>query len=351
VLHVPQDSVAFNASISDHVRSSAADLTDAEIATLLESVGLAHLRDLPGGLDEPLGPTGAALTPSERQRLSLAMALAARPRALLIGPLIALADADTAMPILATLRSADVGTVLIAVRSPEVAAVLDLMAFVTADDFAVGTHDQLLIDVADYSRIWGQRLLGDEVDLSVLGLGDTAQESLHARLVTERYTPGEVIYREGAVADRIVFVISGHVEVTTLDADGRPRRVAVLGPGNHCGDLRLTVGERRAESAHALDNCVVRTLSREAISAGMTGLLDRTATERRIVASILRTGPATTADLRDRLPDIPHPEVAKALALLVQDGAVRESDGQLSVVLTRGAKTGARDLLDRLGDL
>jgi len=44
-------------------------------------------------------------------------------------------------------------------------------------------------------------------------------------------------------------------------------------PGNHCGDLRLTVGETRAESVWALTPLVLRSLSREAITAGITGLL------------------------------------------------------------------------------
>jgi hypothetical protein len=172
-----------------------------------------------------------------------------------------------------------------------------------------------------------------------------------SRLVTEHYSPGDLIYREGAPSDRIVFIISGHVEITTNSTDGPARRVAVLGPGNHCGDLRLTVGEQRAESAVALDDCVVRSLSRQAITAGLTGLLDRTVSERRIIESLLRDGPGTAAEVGVRLPGIDAAAFASSLALLVRDGAVRDADGILAVVLQRSAKTGARHLLDRLGDL
>jgi CRP-like cAMP-binding protein len=125
----------------------------------------------------------------------------------------------------------------------------------------------------------------------------------------------------------------------------------VLGPGNHCGDLSLTVGETRAESVWAVTPLVVRSLSREAITAGLTGLLDRTATERRIVTSILRSGPGTADELRERLPDVTPRLFDSSLALLVKDGAVRESGGVLSAVQRRQAKAGAAALLDRLGDL
>jgi CRP-like cAMP-binding protein len=141
------------------------------------------------------------------------------------------------------------------------------------------------------------------------------------------------------------------VAVTVTDAGGQERRTAVLGPGNHCGDLSLTVGETRAESAWALTPLVVRSLSREAITAGLTGLLDRTPTERRIVTSILRSGPATADELRQRLPDVEPRLFDSSLALLLKDGAVRDSDGVLSAVQRRQVKAGTSALLDRLGDL
>lgn len=351
ILHVPHEVAAFNASVSDHLRALAPDLDEQEERDLLEAVGLQHLAELPGGLDTPLGPTGGSLTLDERQRLMLGSALAAHPRILLIGPLTALADTDTALPLVAALRRYRTSAVVMAVSSPEVAAAMDSMVFATRDTFRHESHDQLLIDSPEYERLWGRRILGEEVDLSVLGLGDAAEDSLYARLVTERYSPGEIVYRQGALADRVVFVISGHVEIVVEDSDGSTHRVAVLGPGNHCGDLRLTVGERRAETVRALDSCVVRSLTREAISAGLTGLLDRTPAERRVVASLLRSGPATRSDLAERLPDVSADDLSRSLALLEQDGAVRTSDGLIHPVIVRTAKSGARDILDRLGDL
>jgi CRP-like cAMP-binding protein len=174
---------------------------------------------------------------------------------------------------------------------------------------------------------------------------------LLTRLVTESYGSGEIIYREGAPADRIVFTISGKIEILASDGQGNSRRVAVLGPGNHCGDLRLTPGEVRAETAVAIDDTVVRSLSREAISAGMSGLLDRTASERRIVSTILRSGPSTAEEIQAVLHDIDEAELLSALALLKGDGAITEEDGRYRTVQKRATKSGAADILDRIGGL
>jgi hypothetical protein len=62
------------------------------------------------------------------------------------------------------------------------------------------------VNSPEYAHIWGQRLSVDEVDLSVLGLGEGAHENLHAQLVTERYSAGDVIYRQGDSSDRTMGV-------------------------------------------------------------------------------------------------------------------------------------------------
>lgn len=348
-IHVPADSVAFNVSVHEHLRSLSPELSDENATEILKSVGLGHLADLPAGLNQQLGPMAGALTADERQRLMLATAMAARPQTLLVGPLIALADPDTAQPLLNSLRESGIGVVVVALRSPETAAAMDSMVWIGEHEIRHDSHEYLLVDSPEYARLWGQRLAGDEVDLSVLGLGDDAHENLHARLVTERYAAGDVIYRQGDLSDRIFFVVSGRVEVSVLEGEVS-RRVAVIGPGNHCGDLRLTVSERRAESARAVDTCVVRSLSRGAISAGLTGLLDRTPTERRIVTNLLRNGPSSVTEIQERLTDVEPGEITSAIALLLQDGAVRESGDAIHVVVERRGRKSSKDFWDRLGN-
>ncbi len=351
IYFVPSESVVFNASVLDHLRSANPDLSETTGRQILESVSLGHLAELPGGLDEPLGPMGARLSVCERQRLLLSVALAANPRVLMVGSLRTLADPETALPLITRMRAQNCAYTLVNVNDPEVAEFADTILFVSNSGTHLGTHQELLSTLPDYARLWEQRLNISGVDLTVLGISESDQANLQTRLVTERYAPGDFIYRQGTPADRIIFTISGQIEISTTDADGNAHRVAVLGPGNHCGDPRLAVGEKRSESAVAIDNSVVRSLSREAISAGMMGLLDRTPTERRIVSSILKAGPSTAAEVEERLSDVPAALVASSIAMLHRDGALRETDGRLSVVQKRSVKAGARALLDRLGDL
>lgn len=351
VIHVPADSVAFNASLREHLqRVSATD--DDSLVAALAAVGLGYLADPPLGLDVPLGPVGSLLTVDEQQRLALATALAGDPELLLVGPLLCLADTDTAQPILAALRRrTGLSTTVVAVRTADLAQAMDSMLFVTADGAVCDTHQDLLVAEQAYAALWERRLNSEDVDLSVLGLGDAANVNLYTRLVTEQFAEGDVIYRQGSAADRLVFVIAGHVEITTDDGAGNVRRVARIGPGNHCGDLRLTVGERRAETARAIDSCVVRTLSRDAISAGLTGLLDRSPTERRIVTTLLKEGPMVLSRLHESLEDISPGQVDAALALLVQDGAIRMSGDSISAVTGRARRAGSAQLLDMLADM
>lgn len=351
VLHIPQEPLAFNASISDHFHALVPDIADAKIRQLLTQVGIDYLVATPEGLNQPLGPVGTRLTIDERQRLALALGLATDARALLVGPLLALADTDTALIVIQALRDRAFPNVVVTARTAEVAASMDLIIFATESDAKMGTHEQLLVESPEYSHLWSSRLSTSDVDLSVLGIDESAQGSLLTRLVTESYSSGEIIYREGAPADRIVFTISGKIEILASDGQGNSRRVAVLGPGNHCGDLRLTPGEVRAETAVAIDEAVVRTLSREAISAGMSGLLDRTASERRIVSTILRSGPSTAEEIQAVLHDIDQAELLSALALLKGDGAITEEDGRYRTVQKRATKSGAADIFDRIGGL
>jgi ABC-type multidrug transport system fused ATPase/permease subunit len=351
IAFVPDETAGFDVSVIDELHGAAPHLSDEQARDLLTRFGLGHLVDRPGGLATPLGPGGKLLSVSDRQLLNLAVAVASDPRALLVGSVIPLADADVALPLITMLREHAYEATVMSVRDPLVAEAMDLIAFVDADSLRTGTHQELLVSSPAYSRLWEQRLTGADVDLSVLGLAADDEAGIYTRLVTESYAAGDPVYREGSPADRILFVISGQAAVTVIGSDGHERRTAVLGPGNHCGDLRLTVGETRAESLWAVTPLVVRSLSREAITAGITGLLDRTPTERRIVTSILRDGPGTAEEIKVRLPDVDARLFESSLALLVKDGAVRESDGVLNAVQRRQTLPGAAAVLDRLRDM
>jgi ABC-type multidrug transport system fused ATPase/permease subunit len=350
VLFVPDEPLAFHFSMRDHFRAVDAEIADGQIVALLHDVGLRDLAGRPDVLEANLGGSGAALTSHDRARLLLAMAIAAQPRLLLLGALPPLADIDTAAPLFSALAKNGCHNVVVAVRTPEVAAAMDQMMYVDERRIQRGTHTELLARCADYSHLWSTRLLNTFVDLEALGLQATGDADLHARLVSEHFRAGEVIYRQGDAADRVLFIISGRVEITVAEGGGS-RRVAVLGPGNHCGDLHLTARERRAETAVAIDECVVRSLSRGAYTAGMMGILDSPAVQRRIVVELLRGGPCSVQDLPGRLPGTDPEEIHEATRALLEEGMLTQRDAQLRVVHRRRANPGLADIHQRLLDL
>jgi putative ABC transport system ATP-binding protein len=351
VVYVPATGAGFSDPPIDQLLAVDPEVTLDAAVEILHAVGLHRLAGDRRMLLEPLGYGATQLSVAERQRLALAVALASNPRVLLVGPLDVLADPDAARPIIDHLRATSIETVIVGVRTSDIAEVVDDVLFLDGDSVYFGTHHGLLESVPNYSHLWKQRLSLASVDLSVLGISEDAHAELHTHLVTERYRAGEDIYREGDEADRIVFTISGRIEIIATDAHAQQRRVAVLGPGNYCGDLRLTAGDRRAETARALDDCVVRTLSREAISAGVAGLLDRTPTERRIMTSILRDGAVSEDELVERLSTTAPTEISSALALLMRDGAIVQTDGRYSMAHVRTTHRRADAIFDKLADL
>jgi CRP-like cAMP-binding protein/ABC-type thiamine transport system ATPase subunit len=348
---VPANSSSFNDSIAGVFRGVHPTISDDEILSALNRFGLAHLSQLPTGIDQPLGPGGEQLTRNERQRLALAIVLTTRPEFVTVGPLLGLADSDTGMPLLQVLKESVTTSAIVSINTADLAETTDAVLFVDSDGVHLGTHRELLMSSSNYAHHWAQRLAGEDVDLSVLGIPDGDEQALLTRLVTESYSPGEVIYRQGDPADRIVFTIAGRVEILSTDAHGVEHRLAVLGPGNHCGDLRLAPGEERSETVRALDDVVVRSLSREAISAGVTGLLDRTVAERQVVAALLRNGPTPLSQLASFVPALQDDDIKQALTLLERDGAVTQENGIIRAVQKRRGRSGAADLLDRLTDL
>lgn len=329
---VTADARCVEASTLDHLRAVDPELDEASAAALLGRLEVAHLADLPGGgLHASLGVQGSLLSNGERHRLLLAMAIAGRAEVLVTGRLRPLMDPEVARPVVAELRR-DGAALLTATDSEELASSADLVLFIDADRWHLATHHDLLVDVPSYVEQW-KHAADDITNVGALkDAGPLEREALRTRMVTERYEPGETIYREGAPADRMVFVVSGRVEVLVGAGSESERRLAVIGPGNACGDLRLTPDERRAETARAIDLVVVRTIGRAVWEAGLGGILHSDPTERRVLATVLRRGNLSADELVEHLPDSNEADVRAAIGTLLRDGALRQQPtGELMI--------------------
>ncbi|MFE3760115.1 ATP-binding cassette domain-containing protein [Nocardia tengchongensis] len=107
--YVPQEPMMMNVPIRENVPLGR-EFTDTEIVDTLTKVGLGHKLDqYPDGLDHTIGEGGCLLSGGEKQRLSLARALIAASRILLLD------DSDTETKILTTLRALADETTIIAI--------------------------------------------------------------------------------------------------------------------------------------------------------------------------------------------------------------------------------------------
>lgn len=350
---IGDESAGFNVTLLDALRGADPACGTHEASALLELVGLEHLlydtHGEPIGLHRPLGPGGLLLTVDERQRLMLGAALAARPDVLLVGPLQLLHNVDAMPRALGAMRSAARHCV-VSVVGREMAELVDQVVFVGRGGIAVGSHVRLLADNSEYAALWSQGRQESVVDLGLLGLSADTTADLQRRLTTEHYAAGETLYREGSPADKVFFIVSGAVELSSAGPDGVPRRLAVLGAGNHCGDLRLSPDERRAETARTLAETVVRTLTRADVSAGIAGVLDLPLTQRRVIRMLLRNGPSGRTELAEHLPELAPEALAAALAELAGAGRIIEGEGLWSPVHMRRRRPRTGSVLDRLGD-
>ncbi|MEI8057961.1 MAG: cyclic nucleotide-binding domain-containing protein [Actinomycetes bacterium] len=351
IVLVTDDPYLMDASVREHLNSAKPNLTDDEVHATLDMVGIAHLTQLPdGGIDARLGTHAGLLSVHERQRLMLAMAAIGDADVVVIQDLPALADPDGAAPLLAALATKQGRTVILTTANAEFAARVDHVIAPIGAQIVSGTHQQLMENHA-YAAVWERQVAGG-IDARILETIPQAQrDTLRSRLITEHFRAGDTLFRAGSPADRIMYVVTGRVSIFNDDG-GVERRVADIGPGNFCGDVSQP-GSRHSDTVRAADDTMVRTLSVEAWSAGVLGLLDSDPGERLVIAHILRADQAPTVDLLpEQVIGLTPEEVTKAVDALMARGQLRQDDrGRLSITARRRTLSGSSALLDRLDSL
>jgi CRP-like cAMP-binding protein len=85
-----------------------------------------------------------------------------------------------------------------------------------------------------------------------LGREDLAQVAQVA--VPRRFSPGQVIFREGDQSDTCYVVAAGHARALREHGDGRTIALARFGPGDIFGELAMFDDENRSATVEALDD-------------------------------------------------------------------------------------------------
>ncbi len=94
-------------------------------------------------------------------------------------------------------------------------------------------------------------LLGRVPVFETLGPDDLVRVSQVA--VPRRFSPNQVIFREGDQSDTCYIVATGHARALREHSDGRTIALARFGPGDIFGELAMFDDERRSATVEAMD--------------------------------------------------------------------------------------------------
>ncbi len=151
-----EDPTLFSMSVSENLRLGRPDATEDQMAQAIEIAAAQFVYDLPFGLDTRIGEQGMSLSGGQRQRLSLARAILAAPKILVLDDTLSALDVHTEAVVEEALRRVlhHVTGIVVAHRASTV-LLADKVALLSRTDNGgtithVGTHSELLAGVPQY---------------------------------------------------------------------------------------------------------------------------------------------------------------------------------------------------------
>ena len=159
-----------------------------------------------------------------------------------------------------------------------------------------------------------------------IALDAEAAAALRASMVEQRIAKGDALFVEGEPGDRMYVIIDGKIKLGHASTDGRESLLAVVGPGEMCGELSLFDPGPRTATATALTDAIVVSLGHEALRPWLTGRPEVAEALLAALAQRLRRTNEAMADLV--FSDVPG-RVAKALMELGEKFGEITPDGLL----------------------
>ncbi len=95
------------------------------------------------------------------------------------------------------------------------------------------------------------------------GLSPEKMKELNKKLSMSNIDKNEIIYFADEPSNSIFLLKEGSVKLTRVSAEGKEAITAILKPGEIFGELAITSGSNREDTAIALDKVVICTISKE----------------------------------------------------------------------------------------
>ena len=147
-----EDPTLFSMSVAENLKLGRPEATDDDLRRAVDVAAAQFVYDLPFGLDTRIGEQGMSLSGGQRQRISLARAILADPRILVLDDTLSALDVHTEAVVEESLRRVlhDVTGIVVAHRASTV-LLADRVALLQNGTIThVGTHAELLAGVPEY---------------------------------------------------------------------------------------------------------------------------------------------------------------------------------------------------------
>jgi CRP/FNR family transcriptional regulator, cyclic AMP receptor protein len=132
-----------------------------------------------------------------------------------------------------------------------------------------------------------------------------------------KYRVNQIVFSQGDAADSVFFIEQGKVKVTVVSEQGKEAVVAVLGPGQFCGEGCLAGQQRRMATATAITDGEIMRLKKTAV---IRVFHDEPAFSEMFVSHLLARNIRVEEDLVDQLFNSSEKRLARALLLLANFG-------------------------------
>ena len=162
---VPQDTALFNTTIEENIRYGRLDATDEEVAAAVRAANAEEfVRQLPQGLQTPIGDRGLVLSGGQRQRIAIARAQLKDPRILILDEATSALDTESEQLVQAALERLMIGRTafIIAHRLTTIQDADHILVIDRGRIVESGTHQSLLALHGMYYNLYTLRLQGDE---------------------------------------------------------------------------------------------------------------------------------------------------------------------------------------------
>jgi ATP-binding cassette, subfamily B, bacterial len=152
-----EDPTLFSMSVAENLRLGRPNASDEQLAQAIDVAAAQFVYDLPFGLDTRIGEQGMSLSGGQRQRLSLARAILAAPKILVLDDTLSALDVHTEAVVEEALgRVLHSATAIIVAHRASTVLLADKVALLGRVDSSgatithIGTHAELLADVPRY---------------------------------------------------------------------------------------------------------------------------------------------------------------------------------------------------------